>query len=154
MNIAVPQSSTDMRDNEDYNYQKGCRVDKNLTFVLKDVYTCVCVCLCVCIYLLNMYINTYISFIYMWSEVAQSCSTLCDPMDCSLSGFSIHGIFQARVLKWIAIYFSRGPSQPRNRTRVSWLAGKRFTVGAIRSCLNDLVVFLTFFNTSLNFAIK
>ena len=65
MNIAVPQSSTDMRDNEDYNYQKGCRVDKNLTFVLKDVYTCVCVCLCVCIYLLNMYINTYISFIYM-----------------------------------------------------------------------------------------
>ena len=39
--------------------------------------------------------------------------------DCSLSGFSIHGIFQARVLKGIAIYFSRGPSQPRNRTRVS-----------------------------------
>ena len=39
------------------------------------------------------------------SEVAQSCLTLCDPMDCSLPG-SIHGIFQARVLEWIAIAFS------------------------------------------------
>ena len=38
-----------------------------------------------------------------WSEVAQSCLTLCDPMDCSLPGFSVHGIFQARVLEWVAI---------------------------------------------------
>ena len=37
------------------------------------------------------------------SEVAQSCLTLCDPMDCSLSGSSVHGIFQARVLEWVAI---------------------------------------------------
>ena len=40
------------------------------------------------------------------SEVAQSCPTLCDPMDCSLPGSSIHGIFQARVLEWVAIAFS------------------------------------------------
>ena len=40
------------------------------------------------------------------SEVAQSCPTLCDPMDCSLPGSSIHGIFQARVLEWVAISFS------------------------------------------------
>ena len=40
------------------------------------------------------------------SEVAQSCPTLSDPMDCSLPGFSIHGIFQARVLEWGAIAFS------------------------------------------------
>ena len=40
------------------------------------------------------------------SEVARLCPTLCDPMDCSLSGFSIHGTFQARVLEWIAISFS------------------------------------------------
>ena len=40
------------------------------------------------------------------SEVAQSCPALCDPMDCSLSGSSIHGIFQARVLEWTAIIFS------------------------------------------------
>ena len=37
------------------------------------------------------------------SEVAQSCPTLSDPMDCSLPGFSVHGIFQARVLEWVAI---------------------------------------------------
>ena len=40
------------------------------------------------------------------SEVAQSCPTLSDPMDCSTPGFSIHGIFQARVLEWVAIAFS------------------------------------------------
>ena len=44
------------------------------------------------------------------SEVAQSCPTLCDPMDCSLSGSSVHGIFQARVLEWVAISFSMGSS--------------------------------------------
>ena len=41
------------------------------------------------------------------SEVAQSCPTLSDPMDCSLPGSSIHGIFQARVLEWVAIVFSK-----------------------------------------------
>ena len=61
-------------------------------------------------------------------EVAQSCPTLCDPLDCSLSGSSVHGIFQARVLEWIAIAFSRGSSQPGNRTPVSRIAGRRFTV--------------------------
>ena len=61
------------------------------------------------------------------SEVVQSCPTLCDPMDCSLPGFSIHGIFQARILEWFAISFSRGSSWPRNRTRVSWAAGRLFT---------------------------
>ena len=66
------------------------------------------------------------------SEVAQSCPTLCDPMDCSLSGSSVHGIFQARVLEWIAISFSRGSFRPRNRTRVSRIAGRRFTVWATR----------------------
>ena len=40
------------------------------------------------------------------SEVAQSCLTLSDPMDCSLPGSSVHGIFQARVLEWVAIAFS------------------------------------------------
>ena len=43
---------------------------------------------------------------------AQSCPTLCDPMDCSLSGSSVDGIFQARVLEWVAISFSRGYFQP------------------------------------------
>ena len=66
------------------------------------------------------------------SEVSQSCPTLCDPMDCSLSGFSVHGIFQARVLEWIAISFSRGSSGPRNRTQVSHIAGRCFIVWATR----------------------
>ena len=48
--------------------------------------------------------------------VAQSYLTLCDPMDCSLSGSSVHGIFQARILEWVAIPFSRGSSQPRDPT--------------------------------------
>ena len=64
------------------------------------------------------------------SEVAQSCPTLCDPMDCSLSGSSIHGVFQARVLEWIAISFSRGSSRPRNRAWVSHTAGRHLTVWA------------------------
>ena len=53
-------------------------------------------------------------------------------MDCSLSGSSVHGIFQARVLEWIAIAFSRGSSRPRNRTRVSRIAGRCFTVWATK----------------------
>jgi len=61
-------------------------------------------------------------------EVTQSCPTLCDPMDCSLPGSSVHGIFQATVLEWIAISFSKGSSQPRDRTRVSRIVDRRFTV--------------------------
>ena len=48
------------------------------------------------------------------TEVAQSCLTLYDPMDCSIPGSSIHGIFQARVLEWGAIALSRGSSRPRD----------------------------------------
>ena len=55
------------------------------------------------------------------SGVAQSCPTLFDPMDCSLPGSSIHGIFQARVLEWVAIGFSRGSSRLRDWTRVPTL---------------------------------
>ena len=50
---------------------------------------------------------------------AQSCLTLCDPRDCSPPGSSVHGIVQARVLEWVAISSSRGPSPPRDRTWVS-----------------------------------
>ena len=46
--------------------------------------------------------------------VTKLCPTLCDPVDCSPPGFSIHGIFQARILEWIASSFTRGSSQPRN----------------------------------------
>ena len=63
--------------------------------------------------------------------VAWSCPTLCNPQDCSLPG-SVHGIFQARVLEWVAISFSRGSSRPRDRTWVSRIVGRRFTVWATR----------------------
>ena len=61
-------------------------------------------------------------------EEVQSCLTLCDPMDCSLPGSSVHGILPARVLEWVAISFSRGSSQPRDRTQVSHIVGRGFTV--------------------------
>ena len=66
------------------------------------------------------------------SEVTQSCPTLCDPMDCSLPGSSVHGIFQASVLEWVAISFSRGSSQPRDQTWVSRIVGRCFTIWATR----------------------
>ena len=66
------------------------------------------------------------------SEVTQSCPTLCDPMDCSPPGSSIHGIFQARVLEWGAIAFFRRSSQPRDWTRVSCTVDRCFTIWATR----------------------
>ena len=59
--------------------------------------------------------------------LAQSCLTLCDPMNCSLLGSSVHGIFQARILEWVAVSFSRGYFWPRDRTCVSCIAGRFFT---------------------------
>ena len=59
-------------------------------------------------------------------------------MDCSLSGSSILGIFQARVLEWIATFFSRGSSQPRNWTQVSLIAGRSFTTWATREATGDI----------------
>ena len=55
-------------------------------------------------------------------KVAQPFPTLCDPVD-----YSAHGILQARILEWVAFPFSRGSSRPRNRTRVSRIAGGFFT---------------------------
>ena len=76
-----------------------------------------------------LWISSLYQILYMWlshfedkdmklwrlkSEVAQSCLTLCGPMDCSLWGSSVHGIFQERALEWVAISFSRGSSWPRS----------------------------------------
>ena len=63
----------------------------------KDIEKLICVCVC----------------------VAQSCQTLCNPMNCSSPGSSVHGILQARTLEWITLPFSRGCSQPRDRIWVS-----------------------------------
>ena len=61
--------------------------------------------------------------------VAQSCATHCDPMDCSSS---VCRILQARIMEWVAIPFSRGSSQPRDQTQVSWIASRFFTIWATR----------------------
>ena len=58
---------------------------------------------------------------------AKSCLTLCEPMNCSLPGSSVHGISHVRILEWVAISFFRGSSQPRSQTHISCLAGKFFT---------------------------
>ena len=62
------------------------------------------------------------------SEVAQLCPILCDPVDCSPPGSSVHGILQARILEWVAISFSRGSSRPRDQTQVSCIAGRCFNL--------------------------
>ena len=64
------------------------------------------------------------------SSVAQSCPTLCGPMDCIPPSSSVHGIFQARIPEWLATSYSRGSSQARDQTQVSALAGRFFTTGA------------------------
>ena len=71
--------------------------------------------------------------------VAQSCSTLCDPMDSNPPGFSVHGIFQERILEWVAVFFSRWSSQPRNWTWVSCIAGRFLTNWATREAQIVLV---------------
>ena len=60
-------------------------------------------------------------------KVTQSCLTLCDPMD-----YTVHGILQARILKWVAFTFSRGSSQPRDRTHVSCITRGFFTAGVTK----------------------
>ena len=65
-------------------------------------------------------IDTY--FITFFFLIAQSCLTLCDPMD-----YAVYGILQARILEWVAFPFSSGSSQPRDWTQVSWIAGGFFT---------------------------
>ena len=59
--------------------------------------------------------------------VTQACPTLCDPMDCSPPASSVHGVFQARTLEWVAMPSCRGPSQPRDGTQVFRIAGRFFT---------------------------
>ena len=60
--------------------------------------------------------------------VAQSCPTLCNPLDCSVLGSSVLGILLARILEWVTNPFSKGSSQPRDGTWVSCIAGRFFTV--------------------------
>ena len=71
--------------------------------------------------------NSYTFSFHMWS-----CSVVSDPMDCSLPGSFVHGIFQARILEWVAISFSRRSSRLRDWTQVSHIVGRCFTIWVTR----------------------
>ena len=74
-------------------------------------------------------------------SVALSRPTICDCMDCSRPGSSFHGILQARILEWVAVTSSRGPSQPRDRTHVSCTGGRFFTDWATREYKAEKLLF-------------
>ena len=61
-----------------------------------------------------------------YTDLCQLCPTLCNSVDCSPPGSSVHGILQARVLEWVAIPFSKGSSRPRDQAQVSCIAGRFF----------------------------
>ena len=75
--------------------------------------------------------------------VTQLCPTLCDPMDCSPPGSSVHGIFQARILEQVAIPFSRGSSQPRDQTQVCSIASNSLSSEPRRNMLRHKLIKLT-----------
>ena len=82
-------------------------------------YMCI---LCLCHY--HLFI-IYVSIIYQYKYVCVhvlALSNSCDPVDCSPPGSSVHGIFQAKILEWVAIFSSRGSSQPRNWTHMSYVS--------------------------------
>ena len=72
--------------------------------------------------------NLLYLFLYMHAKLLQLCPTLCDTMDCSQPGSSVHGILQTRILEWVAMSSSRGSSPLRDRTRVSYMSciGRQF----------------------------
>ena len=81
-------------------------------------------------------------------KVAQSCMTLCDPMDCSQPGSPVRKILQARILEWVVIPFSRGSSQSRDQTWLSYIADRFFTAWIttefhIYAIINTICFFLS-----------
>ena len=81
----------------------------------------------------NWIVTLLPKLIRKWKKVlvAQSCWTLCDHKDGSPPGSSVHGLVQARILEWVPIPFSRGSSQPRDRTQVSCIVGRFFILWAM-----------------------
>ena len=71
--------------------------------------------------------------------VAQSCPSLCDPLDCNPPGSSVHEILQIRTLEWVAISSSKGSSWPRDQTQVSHIADGFFTLWTIRDALDSII---------------
>ena len=90
-----------------------------------------------------VFISIYV--VYIYTKKLQSCLTLCDPMDYSPPGSSVHGILQARTLEWVAMPSSRGSSQPRDQNQISCTAGGFFTVWGTREAHSYLLNMLKFY---------
>ena len=91
-----------------------------------------CKILCIAPCAIQQILVDYLFYIWVCAKPLQSYLTLCNPMDCNPPDSSVHGIFQARILEWVAIPFSRGSSRPRDQTCVSMspaLVGSFFTTG-------------------------
>ena len=71
------------------------------------------------------------------SEVAQSCPTLCDPLDCSLPGSFLHGFSRQECWSGLSFSFSRGSSWPRDQTQVSRIPGRQFNLWATREAITE-----------------
>ena len=120
MNFPLPYSSYREAPNISSSYMS--------VQICRDSYTYVCISISI--------------YVYTCVLVVQSCLTLWDPMDCSLSGSSVHGILQARILDWVAIPFSKGSSQPRSRTQVSCTAGRFFIIWVTREAHLCLSIYI------------
>ena len=104
-------------------------------------------CICLWCILINLLCEHSESTCMHACSVASVVSTLCDPVDCRLPGSSVHGILQERILKWIAVSFSRGSSQPRDQTTISCLAGGFSYHWAVREVLWTHMKTITMANT-------
>ena len=114
-----------------FQHAKSIKWNKEGHFVFSKKYTQFWDLMVIKIYLSDNRIKIYtvkncIVLLVVVVLVAQSCPTLCDPMDYSPSDPSVHGILQARILEWVAIPFFRGSSWPKDRTQVSHPAGRFF----------------------------
>ena len=99
-----------------YQFLKKWNEERMCVYVCVCVCVCVCMCVCVCV------------CVCVCAQSLQWCLTLCDPVDCSPPGFSVHGVLQAIPPEWVALPLSRGSSWPRDRTQTSWIAGEFFTI--------------------------
>ena len=96
------------------------------------VYSFICQWTVGLLQLLTTMNNATMKMNYELCSVAQSCLTLCESMDCNPPGSCVYGIFQVRILDWVAIFFSRGSSAPRDPAWASCIAGVSFTIWATR----------------------
>ena len=86
-------------------------------FFPPEICYCIYVYVCVCVSVVRMYLQAHVYVLSHFNRVQ-----LCNPMDCSLPGFSVHGIFLTRILGWVAMSSSRGSSQPRDWTCISCIS--------------------------------